>query len=135
VVALTALIALASWGGGARAQSGGVDHVIAVPDQMLTGVLTPVEVSALGEAPAANAVALELDGETHPLEFDDGVAIPYAVTAGLASVVGLLAIGFGVPWWIVLPIAGDVVVALLVWFGRTVEDVADRAADTGPAPA
>jgi Na+/H+ antiporter NhaC len=51
--------------------------------------------------------------------------LPYALVVGAAAVLlGLLPIGFGVPWWLCLPVAAAVLFAILQFFGRTSEPVA-----------
>ncbi|GAB4176125.1 MAG: Na+/H+ antiporter NhaC family protein [Wenzhouxiangellaceae bacterium] len=45
--------------------------------------------------------------------------LPYALLAGLtALLLGMLPAGFGAPWWLCLPLAAGVTLALLMWLGR-----------------
>lgn len=77
------------WSGAAGAQPADVGYVVALPDQMLTGVPTEVEVTALGGDPAG-AVELEVDGATQALEFDEGVAVAEITPGGGDATVRLL---------------------------------------------
>ena len=55
--------------------------------------------------------------------------IPYALLAGIVAVVlGLLPAGFGVPWWILLPVTIAVVVAVVLFFGKSVREEAETEA-------
>nr|WP_298412666.1 Na+/H+ antiporter NhaC family protein [uncultured Halomonas sp.] len=49
--------------------------------------------------------------------------IPYAVVVGVVAILGLVAAGFAVPWWLVLAIGAAVLFATLRFFGRRVDDV------------
>jgi len=59
--------------------------------------------------------------------------LPYAVAVGAVAVlVGLLPAGFGVPWWVVLPLSAVVLIVGMQVFGERVEDPpppSDRAAN------
>ena len=90
VAVATVLIGIAWWGGAARAQSAGAGYAMAVPEQMLTGVATTIEVTALGEDPGAGQVVLEFDEATHPLEFSDGVATAEVTPGGGEPTIRLL---------------------------------------------
>lgn len=51
--------------------------------------------------------------------------IPYAMTVGgVALLLGTVPTGFGVPWWVMLPVMVVVLVAVLRFAGRPVQDVA-----------
>ena len=80
---IVVLFAAALWwsAGVAGAQPADVGYVVALPDQLLTGVPTDVEVTALGEVTQDTTVQLEVDGETQDLEFADGIAVA-EITAG-----------------------------------------------------
>jgi len=80
---IVVLLAAALWwsAGVAGAQPADVGYVVALPDQLLTGVPTDVEVTALGEVTQDTTVQLEVDGETQDLEFADGIAVA-EITAG-----------------------------------------------------
>lgn len=53
--------------------------------------------------------------------------IPYALlAAGLALVVGLIPTGFGVPWWITLPIGIASTFAVMFIFGSTLEEAEEE---------
>lgn len=54
--------------------------------------------------------------------------LPYGIVVGVAAVLGLLAVGFGVPWWIVLPVA-MVALAAVVWVVGSVPEAAAEAGD------
>ena len=81
--AVAALLVAGLWwsAGTARAQPADVGYVVDLPAQMLTGVPTEVEVTALGDLAGDTTVQLEVNGETQDLEFDEGVAVA-EVTAG-----------------------------------------------------
>ena len=80
---LVALLVAALWwsAGVALAQPADVGYVVDLPGQLLTGVPTDVEVTALGDVAEDASVQLEVDGEAQDLEFTDGVAVA-EVTAG-----------------------------------------------------
>ena len=49
--------------------------------------------------------------------------LPYALfTGGVAILLGLLPIGFGLPWWLMLPVSIAVAVAVLILFGKKADD-------------
>ena len=49
--------------------------------------------------------------------------IPYALTVGIAAlVIGLVPTGFGVPWWITLPVGAAILVGVLMVFGKKVDE-------------
>jgi Na+/H+ antiporter NhaC len=79
--ALIAIAVAVAMAGVARAQAAEVGYAVALPDQLLTGVPTDVEVTALGDGPGEATVALEVNGQAQELEFSEGVATA-EVTAG-----------------------------------------------------
>jgi len=61
---------------------------------------------------------------------------PYALVAGGVSIVlGLVPVGFGIPWWVALPISAVALVALLVWVGRPVPEPSPEPAAPAAAAA
>ncbi|MEM1117280.1 MAG: Na+/H+ antiporter NhaC family protein [Bacteroidota bacterium] len=53
--------------------------------------------------------------------------IPYALTVGAAALfLGTLPTGFGVPWWIMMPVCAVVLVAVIRFVGQPVEPVAEE---------
>ncbi|CAN5695055.1 Na+/H+ antiporter NhaC family protein [soil metagenome] len=54
--------------------------------------------------------------------------LPYALFTGIvALLIGLLPIGFGLPWWLMMPIATAVAIGGLIIFGKKADDeVSDR---------
>jgi len=108
----------------------GLPILYAAVSTILAGAVWGDHCSPISDTTVLSSLASQCDHVDHVR-----TQIPYAVVAGLVSLVGLLPIGLGVPWWIVLPIACIVVVVVLVWFGRAAEDVADRAVDTEPVTA
>ena len=108
----------------------GLPILYAAVSTILAGAVWGDHCSPISDTTVLSSLASQCDHVDHVR-----TQIPYAVTAGVVSVVGLLPIGLGVPWWIVLPIGCAVVVAVLVWFGRAAEDVAERAVDTEPVTA
>lgn len=50
--------------------------------------------------------------------------LPYAMLVGLVAVVlGLLPVGLGVPWWVVLPLCAVVLLVVLRFFGKPLSEV------------
>lgn len=61
--------------------------------------------------------------------------LPYALLTGIvALVVGLLPIGFGLPWWLALPMSIAVAVAGLFFLGKKVEQSAADKRKVTPEP-
>jgi Na+/H+ antiporter NhaC len=82
-VAALALVGGLLWlDGVARAQPSSAGYVVALPDQMLTGVPTEVEVTALGDVSGDANVQLEFDRSTQRLSFDDEGLAYAEVAAG-----------------------------------------------------
>ena len=51
--------------------------------------------------------------------------LPYALLAGGAALfLGAIPAGFGVPWWVCLPVAAALLIVVLYFFGKTVEPIA-----------
>ena len=91
VAALLAAAVVVAWAAdGARAQPAEPAYEVALPAQMLSGVTTSVEVSALGEEPAQGTAALEVDGQAHALAFTDGTASADVTAGGADAVVRVL---------------------------------------------
>ncbi|MFW5955373.1 MAG: Na+/H+ antiporter NhaC family protein, partial [Rhodothermales bacterium] len=57
--------------------------------------------------------------------------LPYAVIVGVVAVVlGTLPTGFGIPWWVCMPVAAVVLVGILFRFGQPIDEVLEgRAAE------
>ena len=57
--------------------------------------------------------------------------LPYALfTGGIALALGLIPVGFGVPWWIAMPVSAAAAIAGLIFLGKKVtEPAGDQAAE------
>lgn len=83
LAAVVVMLAL-SWAVTARAQEDEAAYAVNLPAQLLSGVPTVVDVTALGDGPTGHTVQLEVDGRTYDLAFVDGVASA-EITAGAAA--------------------------------------------------
>jgi len=56
---------------------------------------------------------------------------PYAMLAGVFSLLtGYLPMGFGVPWWITVPLGMAVIVGAIVVLGKRPDEVGRSASDS-----
>ena len=60
--------------------------------------------------------------------------IPYALTVGgISLAAGLIPTGYGIPWWITLPVGAAAVYGVLLLFGRKLDEEEATDAETRPA--
>ena len=60
--------------------------------------------------------------------------IPYALTVGgISLAAGLIPTGYGIPWWITLPVGAAAVYGVLLLFGRKLDEEEATDAETKPA--
>ncbi|CAN5919504.1 Na+/H+ antiporter NhaC family protein [soil metagenome] len=128
---LTIPLTWAILGNNDMANEAGLPILYAAVSTVLAGAVWGDHCSPISDTTVLSSLASQCDHVDHVR-----TQVPYALAAGAVSVVvGLLPVGFGVPWWIALPVSGAVLVASLVWFGTPVHDVVDEPAETAPAPA
>jgi Na+/H+ antiporter NhaC len=109
----------------------GLPILYAAVSTVLAGAVWGDHCSPISDTTVLSSLASQCDHVDHVR-----TQIPYALTAGAISiVVGLLPVGFGVPWWVALPVSSAVLVGALIWFGKPPRAAVEPVAEAEAAPA
>ncbi|MBW3605582.1 MAG: Na+/H+ antiporter NhaC family protein [Actinobacteria bacterium] len=128
---LTIPLTWAILGNNDMAGEAGLPILYAAVSTILAGAVWGDHCSPISDTTVLSSLASQCDHVDHVR-----TQVPYALTAGAVSIVlGLLPVGFGVPWWIALPASAAVLVGTLVWFGTEVREVVDERAQPAAASA